>query len=572
MNIRIGSSVLLILVTVCIVLKVESSSPSSTSITHPFRNVASWLKKNNLKNKKHLNENVIKRGLLILDKTQLMTKGIDGAAFQFSSKISGTSADRNNISNEMKKIQKSSFSKKHGKEKQKRPSIDLAKLVHKAKSTQDALRAIELIELCQDALNIIQENPSHFDQDKTLGPSWQSNARNSNIELIAPPIYIKILLSDIHKSFSKQRKDKEDEDKEDDGDEEDDEEGEFVEICGLLLKDMNRKDGQNSLVLCDNLQDEKLMKVLSLEPIHIKSTSTCVSQTCYHIALKLYEELKNKMSIVEHADDIKVTDDVKKAEHNLQFVGHSFAGSVAGLTCALFNNNIPSSGLVENFIEDINQQPIKEKSESERRNDNDGTHCDTIGYNKLSCLLIGPCPCIGRSVKLDNLDITSFVLGDDLFSRYHTKSMKRLENRLIQFLPSKQYENSMNDESEEDDEEDDEKMKKGLKSFRFGTGLSSALVRDAFGNTITNVKKRKLTNSVLIKSDQSRDVGSDDELVCPGIVYMLKPRSSGDIIISTTKRGGVSESILWQMNDIVISKSMLAHHHLNAYLSAFDRA
>ena len=60
-------------------------------------------------------------------------------------------------------------------------------------------------------------------------------------------------------------------------------------------------------------------------------------------------------------------------------------------------------------------------------------------------------------------------------------------------------------------------------------------------------------------------------LLCPGIVYLLKPRASGDIVVTTTKRGGLGEALLMSMHDVLLSKSMLAHHLLEAYIQALDR-
>ena len=60
-------------------------------------------------------------------------------------------------------------------------------------------------------------------------------------------------------------------------------------------------------------------------------------------------------------------------------------------------------------------------------------------------------------------------------------------------------------------------------------------------------------------------------LLCPGVVYLLKPRASGDVAMVTTKKGGLGEAVLWQMHDILVSKSMLAHHTLGAYIHALDK-
>ena len=39
----------------------------------------------------------------------------------------------------------------------------------------------------------------------------------------------------------------------------------------------------------------------------------------------------------------------------------------------------------------------------------------------------------------------------------------------------------------------------------------------------------------------------------------------------TTKKGGLGEAMLWSMHEILVSKSMLAHHTLGAYIRSLDQ-
>ena len=42
---------------------------------------------------------------------------------------------------------------------------------------------------------------------------------------------------------------------------------------------------------------------------------------------------------------------------------------------------------------------------------------------------------------------------------------------------------------------------------------------------------------------------NDQLLLCPGVVYFLKPRATGDVAMVTTKKGGLGEAILWQVSE-----------------------
>ena len=97
-----------------------------------------------------------------------------------------------------------------------------------------------------------------------------------------------------------------------------------------------------------------------------------------------------------------------------------------------------------------------------------------------------------------------------------------------------------------------------------GVGGDDGAGRDADG---------KATAAAERLEGQAADSEETEEqlLLCPGIVYLLKPRASGDIVVTTTKRGGLGEALLMSMHDVLLSKSMLAHHLLEAYIQALDR-
>ena len=76
----------------------------------------------------------------------------------------------------------------------------------------------------------------------------------------------------------------------------------------------------------------------------------------------------------------------------------------------------------------------------------------------------------------------------------------------------------------------------------------------AAGRAVTDEQRTKLTD--------------DDELRLPGDVFFLKPRADGAVGVYRGGAGRAREELLWQLNDVLLSKSMLAHATLDAHISA----
>lgn len=78
---------------------------------------------------------------------------------------------------------------------------------------------------------------------------------------------------------------------------------------------------------------------------------------------------------------------------------------------------------------------------------------------------------------------------------------------------------------------------------------------------------------------QSKKTQDDERLVVPGKVFLVRPRKIGGGSSSIHEVGdgaaGMRESIraavLWQLNDILLSGSMLKHHGLDSYIGSLDR-
>ena len=84
----------------------------------------------------------------------------------------------------------------------------------------------------------------------------------------------------------------------------------------------------------------------------------------------------------------------------------------------------------------------------------------------------------------------------------------------------------------------------------------------------------KLTVSGLTSSSSSSS--KESRLVVPGQVYIVRPRRIGGGSSSIHEVGGrggntLRATLLWQLNDILLSKSLWSHHRLETYIRSLDR-
>ena len=83
-----------------------------------------------------------------------------------------------------------------------------------------------------------------------------------------------------------------------------------------------------------------------------------------------------------------------------------------------------------------------------------------------------------------------------------------------------------------------------------------------------------------VSSLQSHARGSEGEeirLSVPGQVFLVRPRRLGGISSMHElgdRKGGreaLRASVLWQLHDILLSKSLWKHHQLGSYIQGLDR-
>jgi len=240
---------------------------------------------------------------------------------------------------------------------------------------------------------------------------------------------------------------------------------------------------------------------------------------------------------------------------------------VAALTAALLDGTIAVSSDLEEMlsVSAMNAPPSSSKLGSQ---DEPPRTDYPPPVARSSSIALGPCPCVGAALRLRSS--ASMVLGDDLIARLSPQSISRLRARVRKLLPGGGGGDSQGQLSRV-------------------ARLGGAWVGDAFGSTVYNLRQRPRSSDAVreaarLASDRAsgssgvtrerQDGGEEsrvDQLQCPGVVYLMKPRAGGGMTVATCNKGGLSEALLWQLHDALISKSMLAHHSLAAYIRALDQ-
>jgi len=228
------------------------------------------------------------------------------------------------------------------------------------------------------------------------------------------------------------------------------------------------------------------------------------------------EDSDSETNSIQH----KASLTTQQKEAAVHIVGHSLAGGIAALTALILEGSVP--------------HPKSMKNKSKVTGDMQLTHIDQgIARERSSAFCLGPPPCLSPNIRAPF--ITSIIHGDDFICRASRTSLKHL------------YERTRH-------------------SIKGGAlGRSMGWMTDAVSLTVSGLR--------------SQSKKKNDKLIVPGKVFLIRPRRIGGGSSSIHEVGdnaaGVRESlraaVLWQLNDVLLSGSMLTHHGLHSYIRSLDR-
>ncbi|KAL7538710.1 hypothetical protein ACHAXR_012832 [Thalassiosira sp. AJA248-18] len=146
---------------------------------------------------------------------------------------------------------------------------------------------------------------------------------------------------------------------------------------------------------------------------------------------------------------------------------------------------------------------------------------------RTSALCLGPPPCL--SSNLQSPFVTSVIHGDDIVCRTSHVTIDHLCDRVRRSI------------------------KGGL------LGRSVGWMSEAVSLTVSGYRGNK-----------------GGKLVVPGKAFLVRPRRIGGGSSSIHEVGGrgreaLRASLLWQLNDVLLSKSLWVHHRLDVYIRSLDR-
>jgi hypothetical protein len=245
----------------------------------------------------------------------------------------------------------------------------------------------------------------------------------------------------------------------------------------------------------------------------------------------------------------------------IHLVGRSLAGGVASLAGAILEGPVPmpakrdakkkkkskmipkadsaSSDVVTSSAEGDEPASAVQRNATEASTD-ERPPLQGLGAGRTSVLALGAPPCLSPNVPADY--ITSIVYGDDVVCRASPAALDRLVDRTRRNL-----------------------QHRGLGGL--GIGRSFHWVSDAVSLAATN-----------LRTHAHGSEGEEARLAVPGRAYLVRPRRLGGACsmheIGSHVKGGreaLRAAVLWQLNDVLLSRSMWRHHQLESYIHGLDR-
>ena len=346
----------------------------------------------------------------------------------------------------------------------------------------------------------------------------------------------------------------------------------------LLLQDehVNENDGSRRrrrrpprgrllVILQDSLSSSHnlvgTLQLLDKKPQRVKLSSGLVNNEIVSVQPVLY---KAAGALLEDVLEPVLRRHCTNTTTAVHFVGQSLAGGVASLAATLLDGTLPMPKTKLNSkksksLTNENDNNLKEENEddlkgvvNQNQDDADADEITTtddaehppspppaplngLGRGRSSALSLGAPPCLSSNVLAAYC--TSFLHGDDVVCRTSRDSLDRLCQRL------------------------DKQLHGGV------LGRNMGWMTDTLSLTMSN-----------LKSHAHGSEGEEIKLAVPGRAFLVRPRRLGGICsiheVGNLQKGGreaLRAGILWQLHDVLVSKSMWKHHELEAYIHGLDR-
>lgn len=253
----------------------------------------------------------------------------------------------------------------------------------------------------------------------------------------------------------------------------------------------------------------KLLRMLEKKVFHLKLNKGMVTDEAASVQGTLYKAANVILSKVEpHIRHYNAS--------SIHFVGRSLGGGVAALAASILEGSLP------------------EKKRPPLNNATNPASFQSLAKGRVSCFTLGAPPCMSPNVHCDF--VTSMVFGDDLVCRTSPASIERLVER----------------------------------------------TRKALGRGTVARQLNRWVDTVSLAAQNVREhahgsQGEEARLSVPGKAFLVRPRQQGHSTIheiGSQLKGGreaLRSAVLFQLNDVLLSKSLWKHHKLDSYIHGIDR-
>jgi hypothetical protein len=218
----------------------------------------------------------------------------------------------------------------------------------------------------------------------------------------------------------------------------------------------------------------------------------------------------------------------------IHFVGRAMSGGIATLAAVILDGALPMP--LESQRSPKPQEDTEHNLKSPGNNEIDIEAMQGLGRGRVSAMVLGTPPCLSPNVDVPF--VKSILYGDDIIGRASPDSLDRFYKRTRRAMQQKSV-----------------------------IGKKLNWMSDATSMATSNIQAQVFGGK-----------DKDKKLMTPGMAFLIRPRRLGNQCsiheIGSQLRSGrdsLRAAILWQLNDILLSRSIWKHHQLESYIHGLDR-
>lgn len=220
----------------------------------------------------------------------------------------------------------------------------------------------------------------------------------------------------------------------------------------------------------------------------------------------------------------------------IHFVGRSMSGGIAALAAVILDGALPMPHETKRSLQKQDGKNHLHEAEEESSSGIDVTSMQGMGRGRVSALALGTPPCLSRNVDVPF--VKSILYGDDIIGRASPDSLDRFYKRTRRAMQQKNV-----------------------------LGKKLNWMSDAATMATSNIQAHVFSGK-----------DKDNKLITPGLAYLIRPRRLGNQCSIheigaqlRSSRESLRAAILWQLNDVLLSRSIWKHHQLESYIHGLDR-